>query len=505
MALLCLKTLAATIYVNKNATGANNGTSWANAYTTLESAFGDSIVGDQIWVASGVYKPAGTSRSTTYNIPNGVSVYGSFAGTETTLGQRDLSNGATTTLNGDINSVGVATDNCYYVVRFTNVSNLTVLDGFKIVNGYNNSSVYGGAIYNNGGQPTIRNCELIANYATKGGGFGNATIDSNITTLINCKITNNSAGEGGGVFNNGGTLKLIGCDISSNTANYGGGLHVEFDHVIIDKTIFSGNSASNYGGAIYLDNTESSMEAYNSLFAGNFANEGAVLDMNSPFSNTDVSSMTNCTVVNNRNTGTNPNTSFIVTLPYTSAGFSNNIISHNTAPRVLLNGTVSNCIIDAPYVPGSAVNVTTTAPAYVSANIPAAAPFAHNGYDYHLAAGSVGINGGNSALVNPLYNQDLAGNARISGSAVDMGAYENAALALEDHALHAASLYPNPTNGKVYLSKAEETGYAVFGINGNKLAEGRLSDGNPIDLSGLAPGVYLVRLSDGSAHKVIKN
>jgi len=91
---------AAIIYVNKNATGANNGSSWTNAYTTIEAAFANSIVGDKIWIAQGVYKPTGTTRSTTYNIPNGVEVYGSFAGTETNVNQRDFSNGPTTTLNG---------------------------------------------------------------------------------------------------------------------------------------------------------------------------------------------------------------------------------------------------------------------------------------------------------------------------------------------------------------------------------------------------------------------
>ena len=34
---------AAIIYVNKNATGANNGSSWTNAYTTIEAAFANSV------------------------------------------------------------------------------------------------------------------------------------------------------------------------------------------------------------------------------------------------------------------------------------------------------------------------------------------------------------------------------------------------------------------------------------------------------------------------------
>lgn len=507
MVLLCANAIASTIYVNKNATGANNGTSWTNAYTTIETAFANSIVGDQIWVAAGVYKPAGTSRSTTYLIPNGVAVYGSFAGTETALAQRDLSGGATTTLNGDINTVGVQTDNCYYVVRFTNASSLTVLDGFKIVNGYNNSSVYGGAIYNSGGQPTIRNCEMIANYAAKGGAFGNSTIDSNVTTLVNCKIRNNSAGEGGGIFNNSGILKLINCDVTSNTANYGGGIHVEFDQVIIDRTILSGNSASETGGAIYLDNAACSTEIYNSLMVGNFANDESVLGMNSAFSNPEYSKIVNCTIANNRNTSTDANLSFIITLPYNGAAFHNNIMTNNTAPRALLNGTVVNCIIDMGFVPASQTGVTTVAPSFMMANIPAAAPFAHDGYNYRLNSGSAGINSGNNSMVNPLYTLDLAGAGRIANTTVDIGAYEFGSLGngvFEPAAT--IGFYPNPTEGQVFLNSIEASlDFTVVSVTGSVLRKGTVSSGNDaIDLSGLQNGVYIVKLSDGSNHRIVK-
>jgi predicted outer membrane repeat protein len=505
MALVCLNTFASTIYVNKNATGSNNGTSWTNAYTTMELAFSNSIVGDQVWVAAGVYKPAGTSRSTAYNIPNGVAVYGSFAGTETALLQRDLSGGATTTLNGDINAVGVATDNCYSVVKFTNVSNLTIFDGFKIINGYNNSSTSGGAIFNSGGQPTIRNCELIANYAARGGAFGNST--SGVTTLIGCKIRNNSATEGGGIQNGSGILKLIGCDISDNTASYGGGMNVEFDNVIIDRTIFSGNSASNTGGAIYLDNAESSTEIYNSLFSGNFANEESVLGMNSAFSNGYVSKVVNCTIVNNRNTSTDPNSSWTVTLPYTSAIFHNNIMSNNTTGRLLLNGTVVNCIIDGAYLPSTSSNVTTTAPTYVAAYIPAAAPFAHDNYNFRLATGSAGINGGSNSLVNPLYNLDLAGNPRTSDGIVDIGAYENTALATGEFGPQTAlSFYPNPTEGKIFVNVFDQDlEYAIFNLTGAMLQKGKLTVANQaIDMAGFTSGMYFVALSNGATHKIIK-
>ncbi|UCG51826.1 MAG: hypothetical protein JSW58_16935 [Candidatus Latescibacterota bacterium] len=43
----------AVIYVKADATGANDGTSWTDAYTHLQVALSSSSSGDTIWVAAG--------------------------------------------------------------------------------------------------------------------------------------------------------------------------------------------------------------------------------------------------------------------------------------------------------------------------------------------------------------------------------------------------------------------------------------------------------------------
>jgi hypothetical protein len=79
-------------YVNHAATGANNGSSWANAYTRLELAIAAAQPNDQIWIAKGVYYPttSSTDRSASFVLKDQVALYGGFAGTETELYQRSI-------------------------------------------------------------------------------------------------------------------------------------------------------------------------------------------------------------------------------------------------------------------------------------------------------------------------------------------------------------------------------------------------------------------------------
>lgn len=497
---------AAIIYVDKDATGNNNGTSWTNAYTSIELAFGNSLVGDKIWIKQGVYKPFGTARYTAFNIPNGVEVYGSFSGTETAVNQRDLSNGPTTTLNGDIGDVGVQTDNCHSVVKFTNVSNLTILDGFKIINGYNNDILSGGAIFNNGGQPTIRNCEMIANYATRGGAYGGYLTGSGIVKFISCKITNNSAYYGGAIHSNGGTLQLIDCDISNNNGTYGGAVNVKSDEVIIDRSILSGNSAE-YGGVVYLEETLSSIEFYNSLMVGNFALAGAVMSMSGTSPSSKVSKIIGCTIANNRNTSTAPS-SYLINMPYNKGYFQNSILTNNISSKALLNGYVSNSIIDGVVSANSSTNLTTVAPTFVNPNNALAAPFNHGDYDYRLSDVSIGVNSGDNTFVNLIYSLDLDGNSRINDITVDVGAYEKATLGTIDHivANEKLSVYPNPVNEIIHFANfITEFDYKIYNTNGQVITEGGVNKAEQtLNFSGYSNGLYFLITSQGDSIKFIK-
>ena len=82
------------IYVDKNANGNNNGTSWPDAYTDLQRALKrawDSACEnvDTLYIAQGEYNP-GNNTASSFEIPPGVSVYGGFAGWETSPDQRQI-------------------------------------------------------------------------------------------------------------------------------------------------------------------------------------------------------------------------------------------------------------------------------------------------------------------------------------------------------------------------------------------------------------------------------
>ena len=303
-------------YVKWNATGANDGTSWANAYTDLQSALSAASNSDEIWVAAGTYKP-GNDRTSTFILKDGVAIYGGFAGTEASLNQRDPSVNVTILsgdLNGDDNSnilpdEPTRAENVLHVVSSSGVSNTTILDGFTIKSGnanlgaYNTPTAYGGGMWNGDGEPILTNLIYADNSALYLGGgmfvtnsnstLTNVTFDKNYSAvyggglaiypgnpiLTNAKFINNTAAEsGGGTVNlNGSRPIFTDVTFSGNTAAlHGGGMANYSSHPTISKSTFYDNHATyrtdGGGGGIYNESSNPVIE--NTTFSGNTA-EGA--------------------------------------------------------------------------------------------------------------------------------------------------------------------------------------------------------------------------------------
>ncbi|MHC4527469.1 MAG: hypothetical protein ACYS29_06295, partial [Planctomycetota bacterium] len=89
--LVCATAVGDVIYVDDDAPLGGDGNSWPTAYKYLQDAlYRPPAGGDQIWVAAGTYKPdhdeggnvTPRQRSETFQLINGVALYGGFAGNE---------------------------------------------------------------------------------------------------------------------------------------------------------------------------------------------------------------------------------------------------------------------------------------------------------------------------------------------------------------------------------------------------------------------------------------
>jgi hypothetical protein len=90
-------------YAKPAASGAGDCSSWTNA-CTLQSALTGAVSGEEIWVQAGTHKPtAGSDRGATFQLINGVAVYGGFAGTEAARDDRNPA-AHVTILSGDIDN-----------------------------------------------------------------------------------------------------------------------------------------------------------------------------------------------------------------------------------------------------------------------------------------------------------------------------------------------------------------------------------------------------------------
>lgn len=141
------------------------GDTWANA-CALQTALTNAVSGDEIWVTAGTYKPTtGTDRNATFQLKNGVALYGGFAGSETARDQRDWVS-YPVILSGELGVLGYNYDNTYHIV--TGASGATpdgsILDGFTISDGYANMypdmpspNKYASGMINSNSSPTIAN------------------------------------------------------------------------------------------------------------------------------------------------------------------------------------------------------------------------------------------------------------------------------------------------------------------------------------------------------------
>ena len=123
-------------------------------------------------------------------------------------------------------------------------------------------------------------------------------------------------------------------------------------------------------------------------------------------------------------------------------------------------------------------------------------------HNFYLLSTSPCIDAG-TAIDAPIF--DYEGTTRPKGMGYDIGAYEylNTTEIFEND-FQKMVLYPNPTNGIIYLSE-QNLGleYQIYSEDGKLVKIGRLNE-NKIDVSALKPGVYIISINDKKTIEFIK-
>ena len=461
-----------------------DGSSWENAMT-LEDALTASTTGDQIWIAAGTYlrttlATAGAAtaeeRALSFTIPTGISVYGGFEGDETSFTPDDPNTPANedtrdrnattgdlmhkTTLSGDLadddgtdtEDAGYADtrdDNSNTVVRITSanvtINGLTIEAGQEGTNRDNTN--YGAGIYADAVTPiTIEECTFETNRGSDARSRGGAAQFQSPATLRNCVFKNNFAGNDAALLLlEGGTLE--GCTFTTNMANgYGGGLHAlssTANPLTLENCAFTGNSATDGGGAYFSTGTPILI---NCIFTDNNAGqEGGGAYFRSG------GTAINATLYNN--TADNDGGGIYADFEENGTIFSlrNSLLISNMAAddvsghQVYVDNTDDANIVNIQHnlIEGGAMGATAgiryanaTSPnvtefgtvAESNATVVFASINADTGDYLRLATGSPAANIGNNDYVNnanPPITTDAAGNTRIRGGTVDLGAYES--------------------------------------------------------------------------------
>ena len=277
------------VYVNALATGLNDGTSWANAYTSLQDALNNPLTcfNNEIWVAKGTYKPHNSDQSVYFSPPKNVSIYGGFNGTETLVTERNWYENPTI-LSGDLNNSNSANAGDSHTIFYIEKDNV-VLDGLIFENSYADGGLglendTGAGMYITTTDITVKNCIFRNNVAQGSGSFvgiGGAYYNkgSGSLSIFNSIFHNNSATfRAGAGYSNFGTLTVINCTFAKNSGNSVGAIGTFGATVNVANSIFYNNVGATQdllkyaSGSITVSNNSFSIGITSSIInaGGNF-------------------------------------------------------------------------------------------------------------------------------------------------------------------------------------------------------------------------------------------
>lgn len=532
--LLCIINVASakTLYVKPDVLS----TAWSNVegtvYTSISTAYSAAVAGDQVWVSAGEYV-----FSEMMSLKSGVSLYGGFAGTETSLDDRAKKEGGH--VWDFVNETVVTRDEALTASNFIGQSNTlaisAIIDGITFEKSIgsavtvrqggivqncifreNISTVGGGGVqmYMGG---TVRYCYFYKNrsrLATEGvadtnGGAGlyahstnvntpcyveNCFFDSNVglgwatgggagmranaaTTVANCIFYNNMAagGKGSAIFSSWASNTFVNCLIYNNTGH--SAIYANDGGNFINMTICN-NVVTN--PVHFAKATANGYKLVNSIVWNNKTAKGTATKINS-VGNTSSTTLSYLAC----NNGASGITGAITT----------DMLEDNFVYDLSDNNTGSEEEVNYPefVLPTSFVGVVYTSDVDSLAELSAA--------DWKIKGSSFLINKGNNEFVPLEYDTDLSGKVRAltEEDRVDLGVYEVepsnptaiAVSSIEDEkSIYAAS-------GVLHVG-AENSIVSVFDISGKLVAFFRT--GNSMESVILESGIYIVKVeSEGGS------
>lgn len=251
-------------YVKPDGSDMNSGDSWDAAYRTIQHAI-DALAATpgmpgEVWVAAGTYEPTtyledNPNYPASFRMSDGISVYGGFAGTETSKAEREIKAGGmpwdfanVTILQGQSYSGEISwnsTDNRWslnsastHVVWFAPLlnenkrgfDNVTILDGVTV----------------RGGQATTSQAD-----------YYNGDRGAGIYMCVNAWLTNSvvtenvAQGDGGAVWLSGGRV-MSSLLFNNSSDSRGGAIYMDRAGIVL-RSMLANNSAYE-GAGIYMDN-----------------------------------------------------------------------------------------------------------------------------------------------------------------------------------------------------------------------------------------------------------
>jgi PKD repeat protein len=423
---------AAILHVQPNGNDAANGAAWAQAKKTVGAALNAAASGDQVWVAAGTY----VERVT---IKGGVALYGGFAGSETTLDQRDAVKNRSI-LNGGTNGV---------VISMTGAGPGTRVDGLVITGG---SGILGGGISSVTSSPVIANNRIVQNTVNAGAGAGiyiTGAFLVSTTQAFQPVITNNliyanrAFGDGAGIAVDCASPLIANNVVLFNLAsgNCGGIGFWRATRAIVTDNLIEANAAGavpgslGLGGGILATSNDlngrpcatcsdcaSVPTIANNIIAANGAQDGGGVFLgDAKLQNPTGAIVVNNTIVANTGSG--------ILWVNTGPAIYNNIVTFNSGGlqrNDTSEATIENNDVYGNTVLGAVMDyVGLPAATGQNGNISGDPIFANYQIgDFHLQSASPCINAGLNAAVLAGW-PEIGGGSRVVGGVVDIGANES--------------------------------------------------------------------------------